>query len=496
MLLTISTTRAPATDLGYLLGKHPDRAQSFELAFGTAHVFYPEASAERCTAALLLELDPVGLVRRPPGSEGFALAQYVSDRPYAASSFLAVAIGRVLGSALSGSCAKRPELAQTPLPLTATLTAVPARGGERLLRRLFEPLGYRVAHRQHDYDPWDTRGASARLASLGPCPYFTLTLRGELTLSRLLLHLCVLIPVLDDDKHYFVGDDEIDKLLRRGDGWLSEHPLRELIASRYLKRQRSLTREALRRIADADERGGERSPTEDDVAADTDARADAEEDALERPMSLNEQRLEAVLETLRFLKVQTVADLGCGEGKLLQRLAREPGLERVVGMDVSMRALERARARLKLDAPIHIGAPDERSAAPRRRGPRIDLLLGSLGYSDQRVQGFDAVCLVEVIEHIDKPRLRALERAVFESARPRHVLITTPNAEYNARYPNLPAGAMRHRDHRFEWTRAQFEGWARKVAARNGYVVDFSSIGPEDEEDELGAPTQMGVFHR
>src|SRR5687767_13895060 len=128
MLLTITTTHRPATDLGYLLHKNPARAQTFELPFGRAHVLYPEASAERCTAALLLEIDPVGLVRRKPGGEGFGLAQYVNDRPYVASSFLSVAIAEVYGSALAGRSRDRPELAETAIPLTARLAAVPARG--------------------------------------------------------------------------------------------------------------------------------------------------------------------------------------------------------------------------------------------------------------------------------------------------------------------------------------------------------------------------------
>src|SRR5437016_8007840 len=144
MFLTVTTTgsaSSPATDLGFLLHKNPARIQSFDLSFGRAHVFYPEADAERCTAALLLDVDPIGLVRRAGEA---ALAQYVSDRPYVASSFLSVAIGQVYGSALAGRSRERPELAERSLPLQARLAVLPCRGGEALLRRLFEPLGYAV----------------------------------------------------------------------------------------------------------------------------------------------------------------------------------------------------------------------------------------------------------------------------------------------------------------------------------------------------------------
>ena len=149
MLLTLTTTHSPATDLGYLLRKNPARPQSFSLSFGKAHVFYPEATTERCTVALLVEVDPVGLVRnrRGPSGEGGALEQYVNDRPYAASSFLSVALADVFGSALSGKSKERPELADTPLPLCVKFSALPCRGGEEFLRKLFEPLGYTVSAR-------------------------------------------------------------------------------------------------------------------------------------------------------------------------------------------------------------------------------------------------------------------------------------------------------------------------------------------------------------
>src|SRR6266705_2962423 len=155
MLLTITSTCPPATDLGYLLHKNPSRMQSFTLSFGQAHVFYPEVSPERCTAALLLGVDPVGLVRRGgrPAGEGHALEQYVNDRPYVASSFLSVAIAQVFGSALGGRSRERPELVNLPIPLSAHLPALPCRDGESFLRRLFEPLGYVVEATRHALDP-------------------------------------------------------------------------------------------------------------------------------------------------------------------------------------------------------------------------------------------------------------------------------------------------------------------------------------------------------
>ena len=228
MLLTITNTQPPATDLGYLLHKHPDRFQEFDLSCGRAQVFYPEASLERCTAALLLEIDPVGLVRGRRGAHSWS--QYVNDRPYVASSFLSVAIAQVFGSALAGRCKDRSQLVETALPLRARVTALPCKGGEVFLRQLFEPLGYTLTLERYHLDE--------KFPAWGESIYFTVELQANVRLCDLLSHLYVLIPVLDDDKHYWVGDEEVDKLLRHGEGWLASHPERERIAQRYLKRQR------------------------------------------------------------------------------------------------------------------------------------------------------------------------------------------------------------------------------------------------------------------
>jgi 3' terminal RNA ribose 2'-O-methyltransferase Hen1 len=468
VLLTITTTHRPADNLGYLLHKNPARCQSFPLSFGAAHVFYPEVSPDRCTAALLLDVDPVGLVRqrRGPSGEGGLLDQYVNDRPYVASSFLSVAIAQVFGSALSGRCKDRPDVVSRPLPLTARLAAVPCRGGEDLLRRLFEPLGYAVAAERHPLDP--------RFPDWGDSPYYTVTLSATLTLRSLLSHLYVLIPVLDNDKHYWVDRKEVDKLLRQGEGWLAEHPERELITARYLRYQQRLTDEALERL-------GEDDPTDPDEAA----RAhDAEEAAVERPLSLHEQRLGAVLSVLKGAGARSVLDLGCGEGRLIiQHLLKEPQFERILGVDVSARSLRIAADRLRYDR------------MPERQRERVKLIHGSLMYRDRRLEGFDAAAVVEVIEHMDAPRLAAFERVVFEFARPRTVVVSTPNAEYNVMWPTLPAGRFRHRDHRFEWTRAQFAAWCETVCARFGYSVRIAPIGPEGDGG-VGSPTQMGVFTR
>jgi 3' terminal RNA ribose 2'-O-methyltransferase Hen1 len=458
VLLTITYTQPPATDLGYLLHKNPARLHSFPLSFGQVHVFYPEATAERCTAALLLDVDPVGLVRRG----GPALEAYVNDRPYVASSFLSVAIAQVYGTALAGRSRERLVLAATPLPLRATLAALPARGGEALLRRLFEPLGYTVTAAGHPLDE--------RFPDWGPSRCYTVTLDATCRLSELLTHLYVLIPVLDDHKHYWVSDDEVEKLLRHGGSWLAAHPDRELIAQRYLKHKRVLMREALARLLEADQRDPDEAETEHG----------AEEEAVERPMRLSDQRVGAVLAALKQCEARSVLDLGCGEGRLLRDLLRDQAFTRIVGLDASHRALEAARDRLRLD-----------SLPPRVR-ERLTLLHGALTYRDARLAGFDAAVVAEVVEHLDPPRLSAFERVLFEHARPGTVIVTTPNVEYNVRFAGLPAGKLRHRDHRFEWTRAEFQAWAGGVADRHRYSVRFLPIGTDDPE--VGAPTQMAVF--
>lgn len=466
MLLTLTTTHRPATDIGFLLRKNPARAQSFSLTFGKAHVFYPEATEERCTVALLVEVDPVGLVRnrRGPAGEGGALEQYVNDRPYAASSFLSVAIAEVFGSALSGRSKERPELADMPLPFRVTLSALPCRGGEEFLRKLFEPLGYAVSARRLALDE--------KFVEWGESAYHRVELEACQPLHRLLSHLYVLVPVLDNDKHYWVGDDEVEKLLRHGEGWLASHPERDAITRRYLKHQRNLVDDALDRLAE-----------ESEPNPDTTAEAHAlEEEAIERKISLNDQRLGTVLAALKASGATRVLDLGCGEGRLSQALLKEKQFTEIVAMDVSHRALEIAYDRLHYDR------------LPAALKERLRLLHGSLIYRDQRLAGFDAAAVVEVIEHLDAPRLAAFERVLFECATPKNVVVTTPNHEYNVKWETLPTGKFRHRDHRFEWTRDEFQEWANGVAARFGYSVRFLPIGPEDSA--VGSPTQMGVFER
>ncbi|GAA2711147.1 MULTISPECIES: 3' terminal RNA ribose 2'-O-methyltransferase Hen1 [Streptomyces] len=480
MFLTISTTGTPdqpATDLGFLLHKHPGKAQQFSTSHGTAHVLYPEADDERCTAALLLEVDPVALVRRGRaasrhgrgGAPDAALAQYVNDRPYAASSLLAVAIGSVFSSAVKGQCAARPELPGRTLPLRIAVPALPARGGAELVQRLFAPLGWTVTATPVALDE--------RFPEWGASRYVSLVLQGEQRLSDALRHLYVLLPVLDDAKHYWVAPDEVDKLLRLGEGWLTGHPEQGLITSRYLARRRSLTRDALdrlalARLAEADDTRAEELDNAVDESADTD----------ERPVPLAVRRRAAITDALRRAGAARVLDLGCGQGQLVGDLLKDPRFTEIVGLDVSMRALQEASRRLRTERMT------ERQAA------RVTLLQGSLAYTDRRLTGYDAAVLSEVIEHVDPPRLPALEHAVFGAARPATVVVTTPNAEYNVRWETLPAGHVRHHDHRFEWNRKEFRDWAARVAERHGYDVAFEPIGPDDPE--VGPPTQMAVFRK
>jgi 3' terminal RNA ribose 2'-O-methyltransferase Hen1 len=460
VLLSITSRTPDATNLGYLLHKNPARLHEVDLSFGMARVFFPVAEPDQCTAVLMVEVDPVGLVRSAGAKQGlWALGQYVNDRPYAASSFLSVAISRAFGTALNGRCAKLPELADTPLLLEAKLPVIQA-PNEAVLRELFEPLGYEVECFRLPLEP--------AFPDWGESRYFDLILRGTLPLHLLLKHLFVLIPALDREKHYWVGPEEIEKLLLKGEGWLAEHPMRAWITDRYLKYQKRLVREALERLAPEPDKDGEEEEAED-----------SKEPEAEKKISLHEVRLERVVELLAAHTPQSVIDLGCGEGKLLRLLLNKTKIPRVAGMDVSSRALEIANERL------------ERSVAPSKRS-RLKLFSGSLIYRDSRLRGYDAAALVEVIEHLDEDRLDSLEEVVFADAAPKLVVVTTPNREYNPLFENLKPGAMRHGDHRFEWTRAEFQQWANRIAVKHGYRVTFEGLGEEDAE--CGSPSQMAIF--
>ena len=462
MLLTITYTGQNTTDLGYLLYKNPYRPQVFELNHGKAYVFYPEASNERTTAALLLDIDPIDLARGKVGVTSGGLFDYVNDRPYVSSSFLSTAISKVFGTAMTGRADAHQALSDSPLDLTATVTMLPCRGEQEKLISVFEPLGYKVNY--------ETFVSDENFPAWGESKYVNLTISGKVRLRDILKHLYVLIPVFDRQKHYWVGANEVEKLLRIGEDWLPNHPEKKYITGRYLNRHRSLVNMAFERLVSANAVDGEVLPAEPDDA----------EDKPDKKQNLNAQRLGSVVAALKSHGAKRVIDIGCGEGNLLRLLVKERQFTRITGVDVSLVALERAAEKLKL----------ERAGDAIRE--RIQLIQGSLTYKDSRFSDYDAACVVEVIEHLDIPRLAAFERVLFEFAKPPVVVLTTPNKEYNANYSFLYEDDLRHGDHRFEWTREEFRNWASQVADRFGYTVQFSEVGVTDETH--GAPTQMGVF--
>ena len=463
MILNITTTHFPATDLGYLLHKHPDKFQTVELSVGKAHVFYPEKSEERTTISLLLDIDPIDMVRgaRNLGGDGFALGHYVNDRPYVASSFMSVAISKAFSSALNGKCKDKPELVDVKLPFEVSISVIPApKGGEVLIRKLFEPLGYEVTLTKHQLD--------SKFPEWGDSKYFTLNLKHTITTKELLSHLYVLIPTLDNDKHYFVSENEIEKLLQKGEGWLKEHPEKEQIIRRYLINLNSLSRQALERLS------------EGEVVGDlTDELVEKTENQ-KRKETLHDKRIKLVAEKLTESGAERVLDLGCGEGKLMRLLIKQKQFSEIVGMDVSYNELIKAKERLHFN-----------EMAPTQQ-ERLQFFQGSLTYKDKRLEGFDAAAVVEVIEHMDLNRLKAFERVLFEFAKPKTVVLTTPNQEFNVMWETLDAEDMRHDDHRFEWTRQQFEDWSNTIGEKYNYQVEIFPIG--DEVENIGAPSQMAIF--
>jgi 3' terminal RNA ribose 2'-O-methyltransferase Hen1 len=467
MLLTITYIGEKAADLGYLLHKNPSRPQTAEFNFGKVHVFYPEISANRCTAALLLDMDPLDLARGKQGSTGGGLFDYVNDRPYVSSSFMSTAISRVYGTAMSGHCEKNQSLADSVLELSATLVMLPCRGDTGMLEKVFAPLGYEVK--------WEGGLLDERFPEWGDSCYVNLTISGRVRLQDLLRHIYVLIPVFDYRKHYWINDKEVDKLLAHGSGWLENHPEKNFITRRYFTKLGHFTKQALERLNRLDNgEGGVENPV-------TESESEVESPTVKIPR-LNDQRLSAVLSELKNSGAKSVLDMGCGEGRLLQLIMKEKKFIAIAGTDVSSVVLKRTADNLKL----------ERMTEEEKK--RVTLFQSSLCYRDKRFKNYDAISIVEVIEHLDENRLPALEAVVFADAAPTKIIVTTPNFDYNVNYTGLRENKFRHGDHRFEWNRVQFRAWADSAAARNNYSVRYEDIGEKDENQNT--PTQMAIFSK
>ncbi|MBE7194102.1 MAG: 3' terminal RNA ribose 2'-O-methyltransferase Hen1 [Gordonia polyisoprenivorans] len=442
MLMTLEVRGGPdgpATDVGYLLHKHPDRVQRFPTSQGVATVFYPIADDDRCRVAM--HVDGIGI--RPTRDSG--TSRYVTAVPYEASTRMVVALGKVFGDALAGRCHQRPELVDRTWDLTVRAAAVPCPGGPDNVSAedLFEPLGWTVEMTREALVP----------VEWGSSDHGVLTVRGSFRVVDALRHLAVLVPVLTRDKHYFVDDAEIEKLVRLGDSWLPAHPHAAAITRAYLKNLPGLAERAITMVSGAD------AP----AAGITDTRK-----------RLSHNRTEEVLGLLSASGARSVLDVGCGEGRLLAELAARTPIPRLAGVDVAADALHRAARRLELVR-------------------QVELWQSSLMYADPRCSGYDAVVLMEVIEHIDRGRLPVAMASVFDDMAPATVVVTTPNREFNARY-GLAAGELRHPDHRFEFDRTEFADWCAEVSAEFDYTHVRGGIG--DRDAEAGSPTQYAVFTR
>ncbi len=475
MLITLSTTHQPTSDLGFLLHKHPDKIQSVDLGVGKAHVFYPEYTDERIQVALLIDINPIDLVRGKAGSHknqsNFTLEHYVNDTPYISGSYMSVALSKAFSTAMNGQCRNLPELVEKPMSFEVQLSTLSAPyGGEQIIRTCFEPLGYSIECERHTLDSKNPIWGESR--------YYNVVLAGTQRLQDLLSHLYLLIPAINNDRHYFIGAGEIEKLMEKGKSWLPEHPARDQIVERYLKNLRGLSSEAITKLDTAKTK--EETVSNMDEADAIESANSKEPELQERKQTLHQIRLNLALQEALKSGAHSILDLGCGEGKMLRLLLKEKQFTQILGMDVSYKELVRAKERLYWDE------------MPPRQKERIELIHGALTYRDHRLDGFDAALVIEVIEHLDENRLGSFERVLFEFARPKTIILSTPNQEYNQLFETLPENAFRHSDHRFEWTRKAFETWAEKVSTQFEYNVRYLAVGEEDPT--FGAPSQMAVF--
>ncbi|WP_310831561.1 3' terminal RNA ribose 2'-O-methyltransferase Hen1 [Paenibacillus pedocola] len=472
MHLIIRATGTGAGMLSHLLAKNPNNLYDRTEKEARVRIVFTVSSEEETEAVIYVTPDPIELVKGDSSAHN-DITQYINDREFVTSSLFCSYIRPALGTALNG----KPKEAYMPWvgkPLKLELTFGPVASNlpDRTLEELFTALGYEVQLERGDAE------YSFALKTRSSARYIKLA--GEQTLQTALQQLFVLIPALDDYKHYYISDDEVDKIRRYGAGWLEEHPQRSLILKRTLRFAGAIKQyEAM--AAKEKRSTAENSVDSEDVpAAVTVSGESAVTEMQEEPkIRLNDLRYAAIAAAVEELYAKaTIVDFGSGEGKLSAKLSSVPGVREIKAVEPSAASQLRAMDRFaKLADKPGIIVPDP--------------VTGSLFYFDESLRGKDVMILCEVIEHIDEYRLARVMENIFAEYAPKTLIVTTPNKDYNAVY-EMEQEELRHGDHRFEWGRKAFSVWCARWTETFDYTAELTGIG--EGSVEFGYPTQMAIF--
>lgn len=445
MQLTIKAAGENVQVLSHLLAKNPNNVYERTQKDHAVRLFFSTFTDKQVEMTVFVTPDPLALINHSSGA--YDITHYINDREFATSSIFTSLIRPALSTALNGK-PKEEYLKWVGhlFPFVFCFGPVATELSEQEIRELFEPLGYDVGIEFGEIN------YSFHIKEKSSACYITLT--GMTSLQKGLQQLFILIPVLDNYKHYFIDETEIEKLKRYGEGWLDTHPKKEFIIRKAL------------RFKELYEQFEERDETQQSVRSKT--------------LPLNEQRYEKIVDKVAGLpKKRKVVDFGSGEGKLSAKLGFVEGIEEILAVEPSESETIKALKRFeKLKEQKDFTLPKT--------------IWGSLFYFDERLKNKDVIILCEVIEHIDEERLPKVMDLILAHYQPGAFIVTTPNKEYNHVYEM--SDGMRHDDHRFEWTRQEYREWCKQMNHANQYDLAFEGIGEEDMQ--YGTPTQMCTFIR
>jgi 3' terminal RNA ribose 2'-O-methyltransferase Hen1 len=444
MQLSLTVRGSGAEAVSYLIAKNPNNLYERNEKGFKVRLVYPTFTKEEVQFVIYVKPDPIDLVRNT--ADSYDITHYINDREFAVSSLFITTIRKALGTALNGKPDEAyAEWVDHPFEIELSFGPVSTDLRDHELAELFEPIGYQV----------DIQRGVSVLREKSSARFVTIS--GSQTVQNALKHVSILIPVIDNYKHYFLDEREVEKLDRYGEGWLESHPLKQLIVKRALR---------FNALISQSKYFGKKQHTSNQNE--------------NRRIRLNDIRYEAILKVIQSLEhKETIVDLGAGEGKLSVQLGFLGGVKEILSIEPSN------KSRIKAIERFEQVNTKEAYVEPKS-------LAGSLFYFDSRLQNKDIIILCEVIEHIDEERLPKIFETILNDYRPKTFIVTTPNKEYNILYEM--SENLRHDDHRFEWTRAEFFQMMREWSAKSPYQISIQGIG--EEHSEYGHPTQMAIFRR